>query len=108
MKRPFWRPLARHDVDAVAEWYASQGGVVLELAFIEALEAAVDLIARHPSSGSTRHAALFPDLSTPVRFFPLKKFERYLSYYLELSERIEIVRVWDAARDAQNLPENAS
>lgn len=103
MKRPFWRPLARQDVDAAAEWYAGQGGMALELAFIEALEATIDLIARHPASGSTRHAALFPDLATPVRFFTLKKFDRYLIYYLELPDRIEIIRVWDAACDAGNL-----
>lgn len=99
MKPLHLRPLARHDVDAAAGWYASQGGRALELAFIEELEAAADLIARHPGTGSTRHATVFPDLSTPLRFFRLRRFDRYLLYYLEFPTHLEIVRVWDAARD---------
>lgn len=99
MKKLHWRPLAQQDTDAAAEWYASQGGLALELAFIDALEATADLISRHPASGSTRHAALLPDLPTPLRFFPLKTFDRYLIYYLDHPDHVEIVRVWDAARD---------
>lgn len=104
MKPLRWRPLARRDVDAAADWHASQGGLELELAFISALEAAADLVARHPASGSTRHAGLFPDLPAPLRFLPLKTFERYLIYYLEFGDHVEIVRVWDAARDFPDLP----
>lgn len=99
MKRLHWRPLARQDADDAASWYANQGGLALELAFIDELQAATELIARHPGSGSTRHAVLFPDLSTPLRFSPLKRFERYLIYYLEFPDHLEIVRIWDAARD---------
>ncbi|MFP5382619.1 MAG: type II toxin-antitoxin system RelE/ParE family toxin [Gammaproteobacteria bacterium] len=100
MTKPlYWRPLARQDADSLADWYARQGGLPLEDAFIAALEAGARLIARHPGSGSTRHAALFPDLPVPLRFMPLKRFDRVLIYYLEHAGHVEIVRVWNAARD---------
>lgn len=105
MKPVRWRPLALQDIDAASEWYFGKGGLALELAFIEALEAATELISRHPTSGSTRHASLFPDLPTPLRFVVLKKFDRYLIYYVELSDHLEIVRVWDAARETQDIAE---
>ena len=66
MKQLHWRPLARQDADDAASLYASQGGLAL-LAFVDELLAATELIACHPGSGSTRHAVLFPDLSTPLR-----------------------------------------
>lgn len=106
MKPVHWRPLARRDVDDAAKWYASQGGLALELAFIKVLEAAINQIARHPAIGSTRHAVLFPDLPTPMRFLVLKKFDRYLIFYLEFPSHVEIIRVWDAARDMQAIAED--
>ncbi len=103
MKPLRWRALAREDADQAAAWYALRGGLDLELAFIEALETAVTLIATHPGTGSTRHSGLFPELETPLRFVPLNRFQRYLVYYLEFPDHVEILRVWDAARD---VPDN--
>lgn len=104
MKPLHWRPLALEDVEHAADRYGDRGGSPLALSFIEALEAATDLIARHPGSGSTRHAALFQDLPAPLRFVPLRTFDRYLVYSLDLPDYVDIIRVWDAARDAPDLP----
>ena len=60
-------------------------------------------VARHPASGSTRHAALFPELPVPLRFHPLRHFERVLVYYRDLPAHGEVIRVWDAARGLDAL-----
>lgn len=105
MKRIHWQPLATQDAKEATDWYAAQGGLALALAFIAELEAVVDLIARHPASGSARHARLFPELSVPLRFQALKRFSRFLIYYLELPDHIEIVRVWHVAQGLDALLE---
>lgn len=105
MKPLHWRQQARQDADEAAAWYFMQGGLALELAFVSALEVGADLIARHPASGSMRHARLLPELSLPLRFLPLKGFDRYLIFYLEMPTHIDVIRVWNAARDLMGLAE---
>lgn len=46
------RELARGDVEAAVDYYAQEAGAEVALGFIDALEAAYDLIARHPESGA--------------------------------------------------------
>ena len=92
------REQAKSDADEAAAWYAKQGGLALELAFVDALEAAYDLIFRHPRIGSTRHAEHAADLPTPLRLLPLKRFDHHLIYYIELPQHVEIIRVWHASR----------
>lgn len=98
MKGIQWQPRATQDAKEAADWYATQGGLALELAFIAELEAVIDLIEQHPASGSARHAGLFPELPAPLRFHALRRFKQLLVYYLELPDRIEVVRVWHAAQ----------
>lgn len=98
-----WRPDAEHDATDLAAYYAEAGGVALEVGFLEVLEAALELIASHPASGSTRHAWLFPELPVPLRFHSLRRFQRILVYYMALPDRVEVVRIWDAARGLDAL-----
>lgn len=105
MKPLFWRAAAERDATELASYYAAEGGAALEVKFLDALETALDLIATHPASGSLRHAYLFPDLPSPLRFHPLRHFERVLVYWIVLPDHIEIVRVWHAARGLDALME---
>jgi|SRR5690606_6329962 len=98
---------ARIDTDEAAAWYALQGGLELELAFVDALQAAFDLIQRHPGAGSTRHAEHVTGLPSPLRFFPLDRFEHHLVYYMELQDHVEVIRVWHASRGLDALGEGA-
>ena len=98
MKSLRLREQAKSDADEAAVWYSKQGGLALELAFVDALEAAYGLICRHPRIGSARHAEHAADLPMPLRFLPLKRFERHLVYYIELPQHVEITRVWHALR----------
>jgi toxin ParE1/3/4 len=103
-----WRAAALEDIEALATYYAREGGAPLGLKFVAALEAAMTLIAEYPDSGSRRHAYLFPDLPTPLRFHPLRRFDSVLVCYLALPRAVEIVRVWNAARGLEALLEEAS
>ena len=111
MKPVEWRPQARRDTAETAYWYARQGGLSLGEAFLAEVDATLDTIARHPAIGSLRHAEHAAELPSPLRFLPLKRFEHYMVYYLDLPDRIEVIRVWHAARGLGallNEPEPAS
>jgi toxin ParE1/3/4 len=96
MKPLHWHPLARRDADEAAAWYAEQGGLALELAFTDSLEAATGQIARHPGIGSTRYATFLK--THALRFWPVKKFS-YLIFYVERETQVDIWRVLRAERD---------
>lgn len=101
-----WRPVAARDAANIASYYAKAGGAALEIGFLDELEAAFELIASHPDSGSARHAGLFPELPVPLRLHPLRRFERILVYYIAMPDRVEIIRIWDAARGLNALLES--
>lgn len=103
MKRVRWRRLAQDDASEAADWYGIHADQAVELAFIAAVEAAEALIAAYPALGSARHAALLPDLPVPLRFVSLKRFERYLLYYLDLPDHVEVLRLWNTARGLDAL-----
>lgn len=94
MKAIEWRPRAEADAAASALWFARQGGLALGQRFLEELESTLQRIALFPASGSTRHADLAAPLPTPLRFMRVAAFERYLVYYLDLPDRVDIMRVW--------------
>jgi toxin ParE1/3/4 len=71
------------------------------------VEAAAQLIRQHPAAGSLRHAAVVPNLPAPLRFFPVRQFERYLLFYVDLPGQVEIIRVWNSARGLEALLETA-
>lgn len=106
MKRVQWRPQARQDAAESAAWYASHGGVMVELAFIDALQDAEARLSQFPASGSLRHAQVLPSCEVPLRFTLIPTFSRYLIYYLDFPTHVEVVRVWNAARGLDGLMES--
>ncbi|MEO6967261.1 MAG: type II toxin-antitoxin system RelE/ParE family toxin [Rhodanobacteraceae bacterium] len=96
------RPQAAADIAAIAD-YMRKDSRVAALKFVDAVEAAYELLSSHPAGGSTRHAALLPELPAPLRFHPIKGFERILIYYFDLSKAVGVIRVWDAARGLEAL-----
>lgn len=106
MKPIEWRPQARRDAAGAAHWYAQQGGLPLGEAFLADMDATLESIARHPAIGSTRHAEHASGLPSRLRFLPLKRFEHHLVYYIDLPERVEVIRVWHAARGLDALMED--
>lgn len=96
MKPLHWHPLARRDADEAAAWFAQQGGLPLELAFADALQATAGLISTHGGIGSPRYATVLN--LAGLRFWPLKGFP-HLVFYIERETQVDIWRVLHAQRD---------
>jgi len=105
LQRVEWSRQARRDAADAADWYVTQGGLALGERFLSEVQASLQQVARFPASGSLRHAEYFVGLPAPLRFLPIKTFERYLLYYLDLPTHVEVIRVWDASRGLQVLLE---
>ena len=103
MKPIEWRPRAERDVAEAALWFARQGGLALGERFIATVDAALVRIAAFPGAGSAGHAWVSEELPVPLRFVVLPVFDRYLIYYLEHPDRVDILRVWDASRGLDAL-----
>lgn len=103
MKPSRWLPLAVKDVEEATEWFAHNGGMSLELSFIDALKEAVEMLERHPGAGSPRHGAAFPAADGPIRFHPVRGFDNTLIYYRELPDHLQVIRIWDARRGLHAL-----
>lgn len=90
------RAVADQDIADAVNHYRDEAGEKTALNFVQALEHAIDHIARHPASGSPRHAH---DLDLPgLRSWPLKRFP-YLVFYLERDDHIDVWRVLRQERD---------
>ncbi|OCP03025.1 MULTISPECIES: type II toxin-antitoxin system RelE/ParE family toxin [unclassified Ensifer] len=88
--------LALSDVESAVDYYASEAGPDVALGFIDALQAAYDLIGSHPVSGSLRYAY---ELGLPdVRSVGLKKYP-YLVFYRPQADYIDVWRLLHAKRD---------
>jgi toxin ParE1/3/4 len=101
------RPQAAADIVAIADHLSASAGPAVALRFIDAIEAAYALLSAHPASGSPRHAHVMPELPVPLRFHPIRHFERVLVYYLDQPDAVEVIRVWDASGGLDALLEEA-
>lgn len=97
------RPQVAADIVAIADHLSASAGHAVALRFIDAVEAAYALHSAHPASGSPRHAHVLPELPVPLRFHPVKHFERVLVYYLDQPHAVEVIRLWDASRGLEAL-----
>lgn len=90
------RDLARRDVEAAVEHYSAVAGEAVAVGFIDALERAFDHLARHPATGSPRHAH---ELDLPgLRVWAVKRYP-YPVFYVERDEHLDVWRVLHAERD---------
>lgn len=90
------RALARQDVDEAIAYYLSEEAGQAALDFIAALERAYAHIARHPASGSPRHAH---ELDIPgLRCWTLKRHP-HVVFYVEHPDHIDVWRVLHGMRD---------
>ena len=96
MKVARLREVARRDVEGAVDYYVAEGGEGLALKFVDDLERALNLIARHPAAGSPRfgYELQLPGLRTrTLRDFP------YLAFYVERDDFVDVWRVLHGARD---------
>jgi toxin ParE1/3/4 len=86
-------------VAAAVERYQGEGGEQLALRFIDALEAAFEVLGDNPLSGSPRYAfeLEIPELRAwSVRTFP------YVVFYVDRDARIDVWRVLHERRDVSS------
>lgn len=96
MKVARLREVARRDVEDVVDYYVGEGGEALALRFVDTLERALRLIARHPAAGSPRFGY---ELQLPgLRACSLRTFP-YLIFYVEQKEFVDVWRVLHGHRD---------
>lgn len=90
------RELARRDVEAAVDHYIHEAGTEVPLGFIDALEAAYDLIARHRETGSPRYGY---ELGLPdLRSISLKRYP-YIAFYRDQKGHVDVWRVLHGKRD---------
>jgi toxin ParE1/3/4 len=90
------RVQAVQDIDEAIAYYLSEEAEAAAVGFIDALEQAYGHISRNPASGSSRYAL---ELNLPgLRFWPLKRY-RYLVFYVERPDHVDVWRVLHGHRD---------
>ena len=90
------RRQAEIDIDSAFEFYLTEAGTEMALAFVDSLEQAVLHISRHPTSGSPRYDSELNLLG--LRFWPIKNFP-YLIFYFEFETHIDVWRILHAEMD---------
>ena len=108
VKRVEWSRKALGDIADSADWYAVQGGLALGERFLFQVQATCSQLSQFPGSGSLRHADCIPGLPAPLRFLPLREFERHLVYYIDLPTHIQVIRVWNSTRGLAALMEKGT
>lgn len=77
--------------------YLSQQSLAVADRFLDAVEAALTLLADEPGVGTLREFS-HPDLAG-VRSWPIRGFENFLIFYRETPGGIEVIRFLHGARD---------
>ena len=97
---------AASDIRQAVEYYRNQATTEIAMAFIDAVEQAVERISTWPASGSTRFAEILdlPDLqSVALSRFP------YIVFYVDQPDHVDVWRILHGLRDIppllhENLP----
>ena len=92
------RQLAADDIDAALSYYQREAGESLASRFVDALEAELSNLSRHPLVGSLRYSY---ELNIPaLRSWSLAAFP-YIVFYID---RAEFVDVWRVLHARRNIP----
>ena len=90
------RQRAAGDIDAALSYYRREAGESLATRLVDALEAELGHLGRHPLTGSLRYSY---ELNIPaLRSWPLAAFP-YIVFYIDRAEFVDVWRVLHARRD---------
>ena len=96
MKKVVKSCAAARDIQTAAEYYRDEADLQVAESFINAVQQAVQQIARWPGSGSGRFAEV---LGLPgLRTVALRRFP-YIIFYIERHDQVDVWRVLHAHRD---------
>jgi toxin ParE1/3/4 len=97
------RPKAVEDIERQADYLDEHATPAVARRFRIAVMDAVETIREMPEAGSPREVRN-PSL-TGLRMWPVRKFRKYLLFYITPNESIEIVRLIHGARDLDAILE---
>lgn len=87
---------ARLDIEGAVDWYRDNVDADTAVRFVDAVEAGLGHLGRHPRVGSPRYAT---ELDLPgLRAWLLEGFP-YLAFYVERADHVDVWRVLHAHRD---------
>ncbi len=95
------RPEAKRDVNELSAHLGDEGGVHLELRFLDAAEAAFSRLLEMPELGARREFR--NSRLEGLRMWPIPDFPKHLIFYKPIETGIEVVRVLYGRRDLEAL-----
>jgi toxin ParE1/3/4 len=95
------RPRARQDLIDIFRYFAREASVATAQRFLSQAKITFEQLARMPSMGS-KYEAVTESLEN-VRYFPIRRFKKYLVFYLPYDLGIDVLRVLHGARDIPSI-----
>lgn len=90
------RPAAQQDIEAATDHYRHEGGAVIGIKWVAAVQTALVHIGSHPGTGSPRYQI---ELKLDgLRFWRTSTFP-YLIFYVEREDHVDVWRVLHEKRD---------
>ena len=100
-RRIITRPSADEDVASQMAWYLKHATPELAERFLKAVQETAEALLDFPNMGfrpEFRHPAL-----NGLQMHPVKSFEKHLLLYVPTPDGIELIRVYHAARDVDEI-----
>lgn len=98
------RTAAREDILRQYGWYLDEAGSPVAGQFLDAVQAAFDMLRRRPDIGSPRH--FHSPLLTGLRSWPIPGFPAIRAYYIHSGDELGVLRVLHGKRDIHALFED--
>ncbi len=94
-------PAADVDIDEQFDYLSFKADIETANRFFEATQSTFQRLARMPRIGSLA-TMIHPRLES-MRWWPVKRFENYLIFYMETDEAIYVVRLLHRSRDIESV-----
>jgi toxin ParE1/3/4 len=95
-RRTILRDAARRDIVSIAGYISGDSPRNAER-FLDNVAASIDLLLENPQIGTLRDSPRVELIG--LRHWPVKRFTKYLIFYRELSDGIDVIRVLHGAMD---------
>ena len=95
------RPSANADIAAQMSWYIRNATPDLSERFYGAVQETAETLREFPGMGA-RHGFITPAIKG-VLMLPVKGFAKHLMIYLPTEDGIDLIRVYHAARDIDQI-----
>jgi toxin ParE1/3/4 len=101
MKKVWFRPRAWEDVQESAEYLANEGSGKIAERFLDAVDEITHRLASLPQMGAP--CRFSNPLLRDVRRLPVTGFRKWMVFYQESKDGVEVIRVLHGARDVASI-----